>query len=666
VAATVLGATFSTLASPVSAGSASPVMPPTVAATADVHPGAAAVVRPRWPSSTAGRKVLDQYGRVYLIRTFSSWTMASHLTNAQVTAALEGVASNGFNGVTVWIGGGANYGAGWLPKYEHKATGRRFWSGRPWASALGGAWASLDHLVSEARRLGIFVWMSLNGGFGTYGARADWEAVSNPNMRTAGIAVARRYRAARNVGWHVMFDDFVSPTSTAGQRIEAFFDGVNDTEGASTRPVRWVEVANGSSTNEQSWFKTPKLRATINSWYEYGSNSTEIAEAGYREVAGVPVGDCEPPYDGAPHYGGNQGQQLRERSYATFLEGGALINYGHEDWWPFDRQGLFSEGLRWQRVQSHSHTVQQSHAWRLLKQYVANRTWRPDNRSFLTTGTGSGDTKAAAGRSATAAIAYFPSARSVVVSTTVIAGTAQVRLRWYSPVTGRYRVISTSEAQRTNRSVAYPRRDGANDWVLVVDRRGGAIVPRAPQSLTARSRNRAVRLLWSPPAANGGAAINDYVVQRSGNGGRTWRRVRDGVSTDRTVRVGGLVNGHRYRFRVAAVNRVGRGPWSVAASAVPATVPGRPRQLTGTTAVRAVKLTWLRPRWNGGAVIRDYVVQRSADGGQTWRRVRDGVRIRRTATVSGLVRGHLYSFRVSAKNRVGRGPWSVTVRVAPR
>jgi Putative collagen-binding domain of a collagenase/Protein of unknown function (DUF4038) len=468
--ATFVAATLLACPLPVSGSGDRDVAPSTVTAAADTPTSTATVPSARrWPSSIARRKILDQYGRVYLIRSFASWAMASHLSNARITAALERVAANRFNGVTVWIGGGANYGDDWTPRYRHKATGRHFWRGTPWASSLGGAWASLDHLVAEARRLGIFVWMSLNGGFGTYGARADWEAVSNTNMRRAGVAIARRYRSAPNVGWHVMFDDHVATTSTAGRRIRAFFDGVNDTEGASARPVRWVEVANGSSTNEQGWLATPKLRATINSWYEYGSNSTAIAEAGYREVRTVPVGDSEPPYDGSPHYGGNVGQQLRERSYATFLEGGSLINYGHEDWWSFGRTGLYSEGLGWRQVQRHFHTVQQSRAWRLLDRFVARRRWVPDNRSFLRTGTGSGDTKAAAGRSPTAAIAYFPSARSVVVNTRVIAGTKRVRLRWYNPITGRYRVVSTSEAQRTNRKVRYPHRDGANDWVLVAD-----------------------------------------------------------------------------------------------------------------------------------------------------------------------------------------------------
>jgi hypothetical protein len=431
---------------------------------------------PRWPSSVAGRKILDQYSGVYLIRTFSSWGMASNLSNVAITSALKGVAANGFNGVTVWIGGGANYGSDWNPRYVHRATGQRFWTGKPWASSLGPAWRSLDHLVAEARRLGIFVWMSVNGGFGTYGARPDWEAVTNRNMHNAGVAIANRYRSARNVGWHVMFDDSsVTTATTGGRRIEAFFAGVNGAEGARRRRVRWVEAGNGLSTNEQGWLKTPNLKATINTWYEYGSNSTEIAEAGYTEVASVPVGDAEPPYDGSPHYGGNVGQQLRERSYATFLEGGSLINYGHEDWWRFGLTGLYSEGLGWQQVQQHSHTIQQSYAWRLLTRYVAKRTWVPERRLFLTTGTGRGDAKAAAGRSPTAAIAYFASSRNVVVNTTLIAGTGRVRLRWYDPTTGLFRAVSASEAQRKNRSVSYPSRhsDGSNDWVLVVDRATG-------------------------------------------------------------------------------------------------------------------------------------------------------------------------------------------------
>src|SRR4051812_30233121 len=56
--------------------------------TAETRAPAAVVASgSRWPSSITGRKVLDQYGRVYLIRTFSSWGMASNLSKADITSA---------------------------------------------------------------------------------------------------------------------------------------------------------------------------------------------------------------------------------------------------------------------------------------------------------------------------------------------------------------------------------------------------------------------------------------------------------------------------------------------------------------------------------------------------------------------------------------------------
>ena len=60
-----------------------------------------------------------------------------------------------------------------------------------------------------------------------------------------------------------------------------------------------------------------------------------------------PVVDIEPPYVNAPHYKGQQNQELRERNYATFIRGGAGINFGHEKWWPFGVTGLFDGGPDW-------------------------------------------------------------------------------------------------------------------------------------------------------------------------------------------------------------------------------------------------------------------------------------------------------------------------------
>ena len=98
-------------------------------------------------------------------------------------------------------------------------------------------------------------------------------------------------------------------------------------------------------------------------------------------------------------------------------------------------------------------------------------------------------------------------------------------------------------------------------------------MPSSPRNVSARRGDASVTVVWKTPSSNGGSAIVDYVVQRSADGASTWTTVPDGVGTARRVTVGGLTNGQRYQFRVAAVNAVGSGPWSEVVSAVPATRP---------------------------------------------------------------------------------------------
>ena len=56
-----------------------------------------------WPASVSAenRRFLDQKGNVYLLKAMSSWAMAQNCTNAEITKALEGLKSLGFNAVMV-------------------------------------------------------------------------------------------------------------------------------------------------------------------------------------------------------------------------------------------------------------------------------------------------------------------------------------------------------------------------------------------------------------------------------------------------------------------------------------------------------------------------------------------------------------------------------------
>jgi titin len=202
-----------------------------------------------------------------------------------------------------------------------------------------------------------------------------------------------------------------------------------------------------------------------------------------------------------------------------------------------------------------------------------------------------------------------------------------------------------------------------------------AWVPGAPGGLTTAVAPTAgvgsgqVKLTWTAAASNG-AAITDYVIESSVDEGTTWTTVNDGVSPATSYTVSGLTNGTQYSFRVAAKNAVASGAWTAAVLATPLGAPGAPGGLTAAAAPAAgvgsgqVKLTWSAPASNGAAIT-DYVIESSADGGATWTTVNDGVSTATTTMVSHLTNGTQYSFRVAAKNAVGRGAWSPAVLAKP-
>jgi hypothetical protein len=400
--------------------------------------------------------------------TMASWGITNLTTNANIDTALDGVAAAGFNGITFWVGGTWDA-SGWNMYTD--GQGRAWWTGTVWGSTFGTAWNGVDYIVAGCASRGLTATLSFNAS----NTGPDWEARTNAQMQTVGSTVATRYLSSPNIVWHVMFDDAPGAThttaSTRGQRAKAIFQGINGVEGTNTR-VRWMEPARTDSNYATGWVTDTDIHV-MNCWYDYGGNSTEIVEAGYTESGATtyPVGDCEPPYDGSPHYTGSRPQQLRERTYASFIEGGTYAQFGHEDWWPFGASGIYTESLTWSQVPTDAHVLEQGYAFGVINTYCANAAWEPDSTFVGSTVAGSGETKAASGSCGTSAVAYFPSSRTITVDTTVITGTGNVRLRWFDPVLNTYSSIAASEAQNATRSISYPSNhaDGTSDFVLIVD-----------------------------------------------------------------------------------------------------------------------------------------------------------------------------------------------------
>ena len=191
-------------------------------------------------------------------------------------------------------------------------------------------------------------------------------------------------------------------------------------------------------------------------------------------------------------------------------------------------------------------------------------------------------------------------------------------------------------------------------------------VPSAPTSLSATPLGLSIRLSWTAPTQNGGSAITDYVAQFSADSGATWSTFSDSISTSTTTTVTGLTNGLTYQLRVSAVNSVGTSAYSSVVIAVPwaASLPSAPLDLAiASYGLNQVGLSWTIPATNGGDTISDYVVEYSSTSGSTWTTFTDLVTSLRSATVTDLVSGVSYIFRVSARNSAGTGDPSVVSAV---
>jgi|694.fasta_scaffold137971_3 hypothetical protein len=95
------------------------------------------------------------------------------------------------------------------------------------------------------------------------------------------------------------------------------------------------------------------------------------------------------------------------------------------------------------------------------------------------------------------------------------------------------------------------------------------VAPAAPTGLVTTVGNARVTLGWAAPTNNGGAPITNYLVQRTlATGTPNWITVSSAASVATNRIVTGLTNGVGYKFRVAAVNIIGPGPFVTTSNAV--------------------------------------------------------------------------------------------------
>ena len=218
-----------------------------------------------------------------------------------------------------------------------------------------------------------------------------------------------------------------------------------------------------------------------------------------------------------------------------------------------------------------------------------------------------------------------------------------------------YTVMELTNGQSYAFRVRAANNDGQSSPSTSVSATPAPTAPEAPQSLGATPGNMKVELRWTVPADDGGEPITRYEYEQDGSG--TW--ISTG-SAETSYTVMELTNGQSYTFRVRAVNSIGGGAPTPSLSATPATTePDAPESLEATAGDGQVELRWTAPPDDGGDPVTHYEYEQ--DGSGIW--ISTGSD-ETTHTVTGLVNGQSYTFRVRAVNDRGHGD-VVTIEATP-
>jgi Fibronectin type III domain len=190
-----------------------------------------------------------------------------------------------------------------------------------------------------------------------------------------------------------------------------------------------------------------------------------------------------------------------------------------------------------------------------------------------------------------------------------------------------------------------------------------ATVPGEPMGVTVTPGDSQVTLSWFAPGLDGGAQISHYVVREGTRpGGESDAPVCGSPVSGTSTTVTSLANGTTYYFTVTAANSVGPGPASAEVLATPRAAPGAVGGLTTIAGNGQVIVSWNAPVSSGGLPVTGYHLYAGTSDDFTGKAPLIPL-TGTAATVTGLVNGTTYYFKVTAVNGAGDGPGSETEAV---
>jgi hypothetical protein len=421
------------------------------------------------------RYIVDSAGKPFLVAGDSPQCLTARLTPANMSAYFAARAAQGFNSAWVnllcntYTGGNADGTSfdGIAPFTGMLSDGTHYDLSKPNPTFF----ARVDAAVSAAaaNHIVLFLVPIETGGF-----LDTIRANGTTGARNYGRYVGQRYASADNILW-MSGNDFRAWLSTSDDAVvQQVAMGIKDMD---TRHLQTVELdypTDMSSLDDATWEPLIDMNTTYTYYPTYAQLYVD-----YNRTNHLPNVMIEANYEGENNAGGlrnTNAHDVRTQYYWSNLSGATGSFYGNH-WEVFAL-----DNATWQAnlaadqgapQMAYVQALFMPRAWTSLVPDQNNTVVTSGYPTFNPGGNAQDNTYATTASTAdgTLVMSYMPTARTITVDMTKLAGPAVAR--WYDPTTGTYTAIAGSPLANTgSKSFTPPTQkhtDTYDDWVLVLE-----------------------------------------------------------------------------------------------------------------------------------------------------------------------------------------------------